>query len=101
MRLDKYLKNSRLVKRRTLAKEFADAGRVLINGKIAKSATSVSTGDKLELTYGTKILTVEILNIKEIVKKDEATEMFNVISEKPRPKTETDSDTELNSLRDL
>lgn len=69
MRLDKYLKISRLVKRRTLAKEFTDQGRVTVNGKVAKSSSSVALGDVLILAFGGRILTIKITNVSEIVKK--------------------------------
>lgn len=101
MRLDKYLKNSRLVKRRTLAKEFADAGRVTINDKVAKSATSVSTNDILQLTYGGKILAVKVLKIPEIVKKDEALEMYEVISETKRDRVATSENDDLDNFRNF
>ncbi|MDR0898775.1 MAG: RNA-binding S4 domain-containing protein [Lactobacillaceae bacterium] len=89
MRLDKYLKNSRLVKRRTLAKEFADAGRVLVNGKVAKSATNVGSGDVLELTYGGKIVEVKVLSVPEIVKKEDALDMYEIVSETKRERKAT------------
>ncbi|MBQ5446941.1 MAG: RNA-binding S4 domain-containing protein [Lachnospiraceae bacterium] len=76
MRLDKYLKVSRLIKRRTVANEACDAGRVLINGKAAKAGTPVKEGDVVEILFGTKSVKVEVLNTKETVKKDEAAEMY-------------------------
>lgn len=81
MRLDKFLKLSRLIKRRTLAKEFADKGRIQINGNNAKAATRVAVGDELVIRFGQNIVTVEVLILKEIVRKDEATLMYKVLKE--------------------
>ena len=69
MRLDKYLKVSRLIKRRTIANEACDAGRVTLNGKVAKAGTEVKTGDVIEITFGNKAVRAEITDIKETVKK--------------------------------
>ena len=69
MRLDKYLKVSRLIKRRTVAKEISDQGRISINGKVAKSSSDVSTNDELEIRFGNKTLTVKVLKIVETTKK--------------------------------
>ena len=82
MRLDKYLKVSRLIKRRTIAKEIADQGRISINGKVAKSSSDVLTGDNLEIRFGNKTLTIEITKIVELTKKEASAEMYTVISEK-------------------
>ncbi|MGB2562635.1 RNA-binding S4 domain-containing protein [Leuconostoc mesenteroides] len=82
MRLDKYLKISRLIKRRTVAKEIADQGRISINGKVAKSSSDVSTNDELEVRFGNKTLTVKVLKIVETTKKEESVDMYEVISEK-------------------
>ncbi len=76
MRLDKYLKVSRLIKRRTVANDACDAGRVLINDKPAKASTNVKTGDKIEIMFGTKSVKVEVLDVSETVKKEEAKEMY-------------------------
>lgn len=81
MRLDKYLKVSRIIKRRTVANEACDAGRVLINGKVAKASVEVKAGDILEIMFGNKPLKVEVLNVAETVRKEEAKELFRVISE--------------------
>lgn len=81
MRLDKFLKLSRIIKRRTLAKEIADQGRVTINGNQAKAASRVVIGDKLSIQFGQKIVTIEVLDIKENVKKSEAESMYRVIQE--------------------
>ncbi|MCT4382442.1 RNA-binding S4 domain-containing protein [Leuconostoc suionicum] len=82
MRLDKYLKISRLIKRRTVAKEIADQGRISINGKVAKSSSDVSTNDELEVRFGNKTLTVKVLKIVETTKKEDSADMYEVISEK-------------------
>lgn len=79
MRLDKYLKVSRLIKRRTVANEACDAGRVLINGKTAKASASVKAGDIIEIQFGTKTLKVEVMNVQESIKKEEAAEMYKEI----------------------
>ena len=81
MRLDKYLKVSRIIKRRTVAKEIADKGRIQVNGQIAKSSTNVKVGDTLKILFGNKTLEVRILDIKDTSKKDEAKDLSEVISE--------------------
>lgn len=81
MRLDKFLKNSRLIKRRTLAKEVADKGRITINGVAAKASTKVAVGDELQIRFGQKLVTVEVRILKEIVKKDDADTMYAVVKE--------------------
>ncbi len=79
MRLDKFLKVSRLIKRRTVANEACDAGRVLVNGKPAKASVKVKVGDIIEIEFGTRTVKVEVLNIKETTKKEEAGELFQYI----------------------
>lgn len=79
MRVDKYLKVSRLIKRRTIANEACDAGRVSINGKPAKASAEVKVGDVLEIGFGDKSVKVEITRIVETTKKDEAKEMFKYL----------------------
>ena len=79
MRLDKYLKVSRLIKRRTIANEACDAGRVLINDKVAKASVNVKVGDVIEIQFGNKSLKVEVLNVQDNVKKDDAKEMYREI----------------------
>lgn len=81
MRLDKYLKISRLIKRRTVAKEIADQGRISINGKVAKSSTDVATNDELEIRFGNKTVTVKVVKIVETTKKEESAEMYEVLRE--------------------
>lgn len=76
MRLDKYLKVSRLIKRRTVANEACDAGRVFVNDKPAKASVNVKVGDIIEIQFGTRTVRVEVTNIAETVKKDEAKEMY-------------------------
>ncbi|MBQ2451765.1 MAG: RNA-binding S4 domain-containing protein [Lachnospiraceae bacterium] len=79
MRLDKFLKVSRLIKRRTVANEACDAGRVLINDKPAKASANVKVGDVLTIQFGNKDVKVEILDVQETVKKDEAKELFKYL----------------------
>lgn len=79
MRLDKFLKVSRLIKRRTVANEACDAGRVMINGKPAKASTQVKTGDVIEIQFGTKAVKAEVLDIQETTKKEEAKDLFRYI----------------------
>ena len=76
MRLDKYLKVSRLIKRRTVANEACDAGRVSINDKPAKASSTVKVGDVIEIQFGTRTVKVEVKSIAETVKKDEAKDMY-------------------------
>lgn len=80
MRLDKYLKVSRIIKRRTVAKEACEGGRVSINGKIAKPGTEVKEGDIIEIQYASKSLRAKIINITEHVKKENAQGMYEIIS---------------------
>lgn len=79
MRLDKYLKVSRLIKRRTVANEACDGGRVLINDKPAKASTNVKVGDTITIQFGNKEVKVEVLDIQDTTKKDEAKELFRYI----------------------
>ncbi|MGX7419977.1 RNA-binding S4 domain-containing protein [Carnobacterium gallinarum] len=81
MRLDKFLKVSRIIKRRTVAKEVADKGRIQVNGITAKSSTDVKLGDELSIAFGNKTLVVKIDRIIETTKKDEAAHMYTIISE--------------------
>lgn len=80
MRLDKFLKVSRLIKRRTVANEACDAGRIEVNGKVAKASLNVKVGDKICIKFGTKEMTVEVLNIDNVVKKEDAVNMYKVIN---------------------
>lgn len=79
MRLDKFLKVSRLIKRRTVANEACDAGRVLVNGKVAKASVKVKTGDIIEIQFGTKTVKVQVLGIQETTKKEEAKDLFKYL----------------------
>ena len=79
MRFDKFLKVSRLIKRRTVANEACDAGRVLVNDKVAKASVNVKAGDIIEIQFGTRSVKVEVLNVQETVKKDEAQELYKYI----------------------
>ena len=81
MRLDKYLRVSRLIKRRTLAKEVAAAERVEVNGRVAKPSTDVKVGDRITLNYGSRTLVVEVLKIVQTTRKDEAVGMYRVVEE--------------------
>lgn len=81
MRLDKYLKVSRLIKRRTVANEVADAGRILVNGKVAKASLAVAAGDIIEITFGNRPVKVRVLSDVEPRSKDVAREMYEVIAE--------------------
>ena len=79
MRLDKFLKVSRLIKLRTIANEACDAGRVLVNDKPAKASLNVKAGDMIEIQFGAKAVKVEVLDVQETVKKDEAKELYRYI----------------------
>ncbi len=79
MRLDKFLKVSRLIKRRTVANEACDAGRVLVNGAVAKASVKVKVGDVIEIQFGTKIVKAEVLDIQDTTKKEEAKELFRYL----------------------
>lgn len=79
MRLDKYLKVSRLIKRRTVANEACDNGRISVNGKVVKASYDVKVGDKIEIAMGTRTVGVEVLAVAESVKKDDAAAMYKEI----------------------
>ena len=79
MRLDKYLKVSRLIKRRTVANEACDAGRVMVNDKVAKASVDVKVGDTIEIAFGQKTVKIRVLNIQDTTKKDEAKDLFEYI----------------------
>ncbi|MDY3016233.1 RNA-binding S4 domain-containing protein [Blautia sp.] len=79
MRLDKYLKVSRLIKRRTVANEACDAGRVLLNEKPARASAAVKAGDMIEIQFGGKSVKVEVLDVKETVRKEDAENMFRYL----------------------
>ena len=82
MRLDKYLKVSRIIKRRTVSKDIISFGQVSLNNKKAKPSTTVNIGDKISLVLGEKLISIEVLSINEKVKKDEAFSLYKIIEEK-------------------
>ena len=79
MRIDKFLKVSRLIKRRTVANEACDAGRVTVNGKVAKASVNVKVGDIIEIQFGQKTVKVRVLELLETTKKDEAKDLFEYL----------------------
>lgn len=81
MRLDKFLKVSRIIKRRTIAKEISDAGRITINDSIAKSSSKVALNDLIVIQYGNKRLTVKVTKLIDSTKKDDAKEMYEIVKE--------------------
>ena len=81
MRLDKYLKVSRIIKRRTVAKEACDGGRVTVGGKTAKAGTEVKAGDVLEIRFGARLGRYRITDVREVVRKEDAAAMYEVLSE--------------------
>lgn len=83
MRLDKFLKVSRLIKRRTLAKEVCDQGRILVNGNPAKASSIVASGDELVIRFGQKLVTIQVEALKESARKEDAESMYTLLSEKP------------------
>ena len=80
MRLDKYLKVSRLIKRRTIANEACDAGRVTVNGKVARASLEVKVGDEIEISFGSRDVKVLVTSVKETVKKEESAELYKIIN---------------------
>ena len=82
MRLDKFLKVSRIIKRRTIAKEIADQDRVLVNGRPAKSSTKVAVGDEMEIGFGNKTLVIRIEDLRDTTKKAEAEGMYTLVEER-------------------
>ncbi len=79
MRLDKFLKVSRIIKRRTVANEACNAGRVTVNGKVAKASLDVKVGDVIEIMFGTRTVKVEVLDLQDTTKKEEAKELFRYV----------------------
>ena len=79
MRLDKYLKVSRVIKRRTVANEACDAGRVLVNGRVAKAGLEIKVGDIVEIKFGDKMAKFEIVNVSEVVAKRDASDMIKIL----------------------
>lgn len=82
MRLDKYLKISRIIKRRPIAKKIADQGRIMINDKVAKSSSSVVTGDVVTIKFGNKTLVVKVKQLLDSTKKEDAEQMYEILEEK-------------------
>lgn len=78
MRLDKYLKVTRIIKRRTVANEACDGGRVSVNGKTARASYDVKIGDIIEINFGTRAVKVEVLSVKETVKKEESESLYRI-----------------------
>ncbi|MCE5172405.1 RNA-binding S4 domain-containing protein [Paenibacillus profundus] len=87
MRLDKFLKVSRLIKRRTVAKDVSEQGRVVLNGREAKPSTSVKVGDEITVQFGQKLVTVRVERLQETTKKDEAAGMYSLLKEEAIPKS--------------
>ena len=83
MRLDKFLKVSRIIKRRTVAKEACDGGRVTVSGKVAKAGAEVKEGDVLEIRFGNRVGRYQITDVREVVRKEEAALMYKVLEEDP------------------
>ena len=79
MRLDKYLKVSRLIKRRTVANEACDNGRISVNGRVVKASYDVKVGDKIEISMGPRVVAVEVLQVAEAVRKDDAAAMYKEV----------------------
>ena len=79
MRLDKYLKVSRLIKRRTIANEACDAGKVSVNSKIARASYDVKVGDVIEITLGSRVVKVRVTDVKEAVRKEDASSMYEAV----------------------
>ncbi len=79
MRLDKYLKVSRIIKRRTVANEACDAGRVMVNGRVARASLDIKVNDIIEISFGTKTVKVQVLNVAETVRKDDAETLYKII----------------------
>ena len=88
MRIDKFLKVSRLIRRRTLAKQVADQGRITINDKVAKASSIVKEGDQLAIRFGQKIVTVKIERIKNTTKKEESASLYTILNEEMLEKVE-------------
>ena len=79
MRIDKYLKVSRIIKRRTVANEACDAGRVKVDGKPVRASYDVKTGDIIEIAFGVRTVKVEVINVSEVIKKEDAESLYRVI----------------------
>jgi ribosomal 50S subunit-recycling heat shock protein len=86
MRLDKFLKISRLIKRRTVAKDVSEQGRVWVNGREAKASTTVKVGDEITVQFGQKKVTVQVNSLADHVRKEEADQMYSILSEEKLPR---------------
>ena len=82
MRLDKYLKVSRIIKRRTISKEISESSRVKVNGKVAKPSTKLKIGDEIEIEFGRSVLTVKVKELREHVLKDDSSMLYEIIDER-------------------
>lgn len=85
MRIDKFLKVSRIIKRRTVAKEVVDQCRVSVNDQVAKAGTKVTPGDKITIRFGNQTMTVKVNDVRETTKKDEAEQLYDIISQEKKP----------------
>ena len=81
MRLDKFLKVSRIIKRRTVANDACDASHVSVNGRVVKASYDVKVGDEISVSFGARTVKIRVLSVKETVKKEEATELYEIISQ--------------------
>ncbi len=79
MRLDKYLKVSRIIKRRTIANEACDAGRVYVNGKTARASYDVKIGDVINISFGTRDVKIEVTDVSEVIRKDDAVSLYKIV----------------------
>ena len=95
MRLDKFLKVSRLIKRRTLAKEVCDSGRCMINGRAAKAGSEVSSGDILSIRFGQRTVEARIERIQETASKEMASQMYTIVSDTGQSTTDVDDEDDL------
>ena len=84
MRIDKYLKVSRIIKRRTLAKEASEASRIYVNDKVVKPSYQLKVGDLITIEFGNKLVTVKVLSLNETTKKDDASKMYELVEEKKK-----------------
>ena len=90
MRLDKFLKVSRIIKRRTVSKEISESSRVKVNGKVAKPSTKLKIGDIIEIEFGRSILVVQVKDLKDHVLKDDSTMLYEIIEEKRKEEVFSD-----------
>lgn len=90
MRLDKFLKVSRIIKRRTVSKEISESSRVKVNGKIAKPSTKLKIGDMIEIEFGRSILVVQVKDLKDHVLKDDSTMLYDIVEEKRKEEVFSD-----------